>query len=67
MMIVMRMLPFVENENAKQFMCADAISLTTLMKYITLLAEFVEKKIAKDLPQKFAFVFDGWSAAGNIN
>jgi hypothetical protein len=61
MMIVMSMLPFsfVENENAKQYMRADAISLTTLMKYLTLLAEFVKKKIAKDLPQKFALVFDG--------
>lgn len=41
---------------------AEKICILTLSKYMNLLTQHVEKKVSKDLPQKFALVFEGWSA-----
>ena len=52
---------FVEKNLIRQHVRHSSLSLNTFMKYVRLLTEHVEEKIAKILPPKFAFVFDGWS------
>jgi len=49
----------VENNVHRRFAKFDAISLSSLMKYLKLLTIVVEEKIAKCLPSHFALVFDG--------
>ena len=64
-LIIDGMLPFsfCENERARQFLKFDSIARNTLVKYMGKLTEIVEKKLAAHLPEKFALVFDGWSAS----
>lgn len=40
----------------------DPIGSQTLKKYMELLGRQVKEKTSKLLPEKFALVFDGWSA-----
>jgi hypothetical protein len=53
---------FCEKEiNRKYSNLKSAICVDTLMKYMKLICEEVEKTIARILPEKFVLVFDGWS------
>ena len=63
-MIIEGLLPFsfCENERARQFMKHGSVSRNTLTKYMNKLMSVVETKISLKLPDKFALVFDGWSA-----
>ncbi len=67
-MIIMGLLPFsfVENESAKKYMRPEGVTVNTLKKYIHLVEKRVRHKLTKELPDLFALVFDGWSAAGNV-
>ena len=39
----------------------EKILRNTFMKYLNIVTEATEKKISKQLPCKFALMFDGWS------
>ena len=54
-------LAYVEKSVIRRNIKTDPISRHTLMKYMNLLTESVERKIAKLLPSHFAIVFDGWT------
>ena len=51
---------FCERPNTKKFSKLDPISVDTLMKYIKLTTERVEKKVADGLPNQFGIIIDGW-------
>ena len=51
---------FCERPNTKKFSNLDSISVDTLMKYIKLITERVEKKVADSLPSQFGIIIDGW-------
>jgi hypothetical protein len=55
---------FVERELTRKYTKLDKISVESLLKYMNLLCERVEKDISKELPKVFAIMFDGWSADG---
>lgn len=48
----------------RRYVDLKPISLNTLMKYMKLLTEAVEKKIAGMLPEKYPLIFDGWTLDG---
>ena len=52
---------FVENPLIRKYNKLDSIARNTLMKYLKLLTIEVEKKVSKELPEKFGIVIDGWS------
>ena len=51
---------FCERINTRKFTKLDQISVDTLMKYIKITTERVEKKVAEGLPNKFGIIIDGW-------
>jgi len=51
---------FCERPNTRKFSKLDNLSVNTLMKYIKLTTERVEKKIADSLPNNFGIIIDGW-------
>jgi hypothetical protein len=51
---------FCERPNTRKFSKLDSLSVNTLMKYIKLTTERVEKKIADSLPNEFGIIIDGW-------
>jgi len=51
---------FVENPLTKKHTKLEPISVDTLMKYIKLVTEAVEKDVATQLPSKFGIIIDGW-------
>ena len=51
---------FVEKTLTKKHPILEPISVDTLMKYIKLLTEAVEKDVASQLPSKFGIIIDGW-------
>ena len=53
---------FVENELTRKYSSLEKITVTTLEKYMHLLTNKVEKVIARDLPDKFALITDGWTS-----
>jgi hypothetical protein len=61
--IVAENLPFnfCEKECTRKYVRLKSISVESVMKYMELLVIEVEERIKKDLPDKFALVFDGWS------
>ena len=56
--------PFSDVESAvvRESMHFKPMSLSTFMRYLPRLVALVEKKISNLLPNKFAIVFDGWTA-----
>ena len=52
---------FCEKECTRKYTKLKSISVESVMKYMELLVLEVEERIKKDIPQKFAVVFDGWS------
>lgn len=63
-LIINALLPFsfVEKKVVREHVKHDPMSLSTFMRYLPLLTELVENKIADLLPPKIALVFDGWTA-----
>jgi hypothetical protein len=61
--IVMSNLPFqfVEDPLTRKNTKLESITDETVKKYLVLVTESVEKRIADDLPEKFGIVIDGWS------
>lgn len=61
--IVSENLPFnfCEKDSTRKYSKLTSISVETVMKYMELLVVEVEDRIRKELPEKFAIVFDGWS------
>jgi hypothetical protein len=51
---------FVEKPLTKKHTKLEPISVDTLMKYIKLVTEYVEKDVASQLPSKFGIIIDGW-------
>ena len=51
---------FVEKTLTKKHPILEPISVDTLMKYIKLLTEAVEKDVASQLPSKFGIIINGW-------
>lgn len=51
---------FVEKPLTKKHSKLEPISVDTLMKYIKLVTEAVEKDVASQLPSKFGIIIDGW-------
>ena len=62
MCIVLKPFAFVENELTRKYSSVEKITVTTLEKYMHLLTKKVEKVIARDLPDKFALITDGWTS-----
>ena len=62
--IVNALLPFsfVEKPIIRDHVKYKPTSLSTFMRYLSLLTEVVEQKIARLLPEKIALVFDGWTS-----
>jgi len=60
--IVLTNLPFqfVEDPLTRKNTCLDSITDETIKKYLLLVTENVEKRIADDLPDKFGIIIDGW-------
>lgn len=52
---------FCENAINRKYTKLKPISTETLMKYMDLLVIEVEQHIRRELPERFAIVFDGWS------
>lgn len=63
-LIINELLPFsfVEKPIARKHIKHDPICLNTFMKYMKKLTVHVEHRLSNILPEKFALVFDGWSA-----
>jgi hypothetical protein len=61
--IVAENLPFsfCEKQSTKKYAKLKSISVETVQKYMELLVVEVEHRIKKEIPDKFAIVFDGWS------
>jgi hypothetical protein len=61
--IVMENLPFsfIERDLTRKNTKLDALCVDSLSKYMRLLNDQVEEKIAKSLPEKFGIIIDGWS------
>ena len=51
---------FCEHPNTRKFSKLDSLSVKTLMKYIKLTTERVEKKIVQSPPNEFGIIIDGW-------
>lgn len=64
--VVHNLRPFdsCENDDVVAHVKYPKMDVDTLLKYMELVTKKVEKKIAKELPDKFAIVIDGWSEAG---
>ena len=62
-LIITGLLPFYYTESAlfRLNIKHGAISLKKFTRYLPRLVELVEKKVAHQIPDKFALVFDGWS------
>lgn len=62
-LVINGLLPFsfVEKQIVRTHVKHEPISLTTFMKYMTLLTAQVEQKISLLLPDTLALVFDGWT------
>jgi hypothetical protein len=60
--IVMSNLPFtfVEDPLTRKQSKYESISDETIKKYLMLVTENVEKRVADDLPEKFGIIIDGW-------
>jgi hypothetical protein len=60
--IVVTNLPFqfVEHPLTKKNCNLESITDETIKKYLLLVTENVEKRIADDLPEKFGIIIDGW-------
>lgn len=60
--IVLADLPFqfAEHHLTRKNSSLDSITDETLKKYLFLVTENVEKRIANDLPDKFGIIIDGW-------
>ena len=60
--IVLADLPFqfAEHHLTRKNSSLDSITDETLKKYLLLVTENVEKRIANDLPDKFGIIIDGW-------
>ena len=56
---------FVESSLTRKYSSLDKISVHTLEKYMHLVSDRVEKEIAKELPDIFALVVDGWTEASS--
>lgn len=54
-----------EKPNYRNYSKLKPISSTTLMKYMRLLTNAVEERIAEMLPKKFPLIFDGWTLEGS--
>ncbi len=65
--IVPGLLPFSIVSNSKEIrhLKYDRIDVKTLKKYLKLVTEIVERKIAKSFPNQIAVAFDGWSAGSD--
>ena len=50
---------FVESENTRKYTNLEKNSRNTFLKYLNLVTEATEKKVSKQLPCKFALMFDG--------
>lgn len=64
-LVVDALLPFstCENPAYRSIARVGPISRKTFMEVMLAVVDVVEKKIASDLPDRFALVFDGWTAA----
>lgn len=51
---------FCEKETTKKYTNLEPISVDTLMKYIRLTTQKVEKIVADGLPNRFGVIIDGW-------
>ena len=56
---------FVESSLTRKYSSLDKISVHTLEKYMHLVSDRVEKEIAKELPDIFALIVDGWTEASS--
>ena len=56
---------FVSNDVIRRHIKHDDICYKTLISYMHKLMRAVEQKIQDSLPEKFAIIFDGWSAGDN--
>ena len=63
-LVVNALQPFysVENKVFQRVVRFESITYKTLSKYMSLLTQSVESKIARGLPDRFALVLDGWTA-----
>ena len=52
---------FVEDELTRKYTKLANVSRNTLEKYLHLTATTVEKRIARELPESFAVMVDGWT------
>lgn len=62
--VIMRLTPFslVTNPFMRKHSAHAKLSVNTFMKYLQLMTHHVEKNVSKALPDRFALLFDGWSA-----
>ena len=51
---------FVEKQLTAKNTKLDPITDETIRKYLLLVTERVEKRVATDLPENFGIVIDGW-------
>ena len=65
--VVAGLFPFsiVSNSKVIRHLKYDRIDVKTLKKYLKLVTEIVERKIAKSLPNQIAVAFDGWPAGSD--
>ena len=65
--VIMADLPqsWVENQYARKYTNLDVTDRKTFAKYMDLLKDEVQEKIAQELPETFGLVFDGWSFDGD--
>ena len=54
---------FVEKELTRKYSKLTSISRNTLLKYMEKLTKQVEINIAKELPEKFSLIIDGWTCS----
>ncbi|KAI8894701.1 hypothetical protein BC833DRAFT_603924 [Globomyces pollinis-pini] len=54
-------LSFCEGDSVKDYSKLAPVSVEDLMKYIPLITDKVEKKIADSLPDQFGIIIDGWN------
>jgi len=52
---------FVERPLTRQYSNLENVSVDSLMKYLKLLTEVVEEKVAASLPEQFGLIIDGWT------
>ncbi|OWZ23465.1 hypothetical protein PHMEG_0001632, partial [Phytophthora megakarya] len=56
-------LAFVERRLTRQNASLSLVSEDTLSRYITLLSELLEVRVASELPDSFGLVLDGWTSS----